>query len=240
MHIDDIAQYPVVYLPYPVMLKSDSAKKLIEYVRNGGHLISEGLPAYFGDQGKAGTVQPNLGLDELFGAKENYVEFTPDILDGLTLKVRGAEIYGRYFLQTYTPAGGTVAGNYSDGRVAAVEHSFGKGKVLLIGTFPGGGYYLHHLPAQKAFFAGLIEWANVSPQLRTDAPGSQARLHTGPGGVYLYVVNPDRAPRRIEVTLPSAWAAGEDVWGGQKVVVNGNSTVVTVGDRDAAVIHLIR
>lgn len=64
--------------------------------------------------------------------------------------------------------------------------------------------------------------------------------YTSPGGVYLYVVNPDRAPRRIEVTLPSAWAAGEDVWGGQKVVVNGKSTVVTVGDRDTAVIHLIR
>ncbi len=238
VHIDDIRQYPAIYVPYPVMLKSESAKKLIEYVREGGTLISEGLPGYFGDHGKVGTVQPNLGLDEMFGAKESYVEFTPDILDGLTLKVRGAEIYGRYFLQTYTLTGGTGAGSYADGRVAAVEHSFGKGKALLIGTFPGSGYYLHHSPAQKAFFAGLLDWAKVSQQLRTNAPGAQARLHTGAGGVYLYLVNPDRTPRRIEVTLPSAYTAGEDVWGGQKVAVSGKTAAVTVGDRDAAVIQL--
>jgi beta-galactosidase len=62
------------------MLKTESAKKLIEYVREGRTLISEGLPGYFDDHGKVGTVQPNSGLDELFGAKESYVEFTPDIL----------------------------------------------------------------------------------------------------------------------------------------------------------------
>jgi beta-galactosidase len=238
VHIDDIRQYPAVYLPYPVMLTSASAKKLTDYVRNGGTLICEGLPAYFGDHGKAGTVQPNLGLDELFGARESYVEFTPDILDGLRLRVRGAEIYGRYFLQTYTPAGGAAAGNYADGRVAAVEHSFGKGKALLIGTFPGAGYYLHHAPAQKAFFAELLDWAKISPRLRSGAPGSQARLHTGAGGIYLYVVNPGRTPRRIEVTLPSGYSTGEDIWGGQQVAVKGRTAAVTVSERDAAVIRL--
>jgi len=75
-------------------------------------------------------------------------------------------------------------------------------------------------------------------RLRTNASGAQARLHTGPGGVYLYVVNPDRAPRQFEVTLPSVYTTGEDMWGGQKVAVSGGSAVVTVGDPDAAVIHL--
>src|SRR5205085_12024357 len=101
VHIDNIQEYPVAYLPYPLMLKSDSGKKLIAYVQNGGFLISEGLPAYFGDHGKGGTVQPYYGLDALFGAKESYVEFTPDLLDDLTFKVRGASVNGRYFLLAY-------------------------------------------------------------------------------------------------------------------------------------------
>jgi beta-galactosidase len=241
VHIDNIQEYPIVYLPYPVMLKSTSAKKLAEYVQNGGTLISEGLPAYFGDHGKVGTVQPNYGLDQVFGAKESYVEFTPDILDDLTLKVRGEQINGRYFLQAYSLAGGTAAGNYEDGRIAAVEHQFGKGKTLLMGSFAGGGYYLHHSPSQKAFFAGLLEWGKAQPALRTNAPGTQARLHTGAGGTYLYVVNPARAPRQIEVTLGSAhgsFETGEDVWGARKVSVRGRSVQVEVGDRDAAVIRL--
>jgi len=238
VHLDDIAQYPAIYLAYPVMLKSESVKKLIEYVRNGGTLISEGLPAYFGNHGKVGTVQPNYGLDELFGAKESYVEFTPDILDNLTLEVRGSRINGRYFLQAYAVAGGTGAGTYADGRIAAVEHTFGKGKALLIGTFPGGGYYLHHTPAEKAFFAGLLDWAKVSQQVRTNSPGTQARLHTGPEGSFLYVVNPDRKSREITLTLPTSAKSGEDIWAAQKVAVSGRNVAVTVADRDAAVIRL--
>src|SRR5215469_14116761 len=241
VHIDHIQEYPVAYLPYPVMLTSASARKLTDYVRNGGILISEGLPAYFGDHGKAGTVQPNFDLDQLFGARESYVEFTPDILDQLTLKLRGGEINGRYFLQAYSLVGGAVAGTYNDGRVAAVEHQFGKGKTLLIGTFPGGGYYLHHLPSERAFFAGLLEFAKAEPGLRTNAPATQARLHTGGGGNYLYIVNPNRAHRQIEVTLNSSYGSfetGEDVWAGRTASVRGRIVAVDVGDRDAAVVRL--
>src|SRR5581483_4754872 len=105
---------------------------------NGGKLISEGCPAYFGDSASVGTIQPNLGLDELFGARESYVQFTPDLLTRLPLTVQGKPITGQFFLQEYQLAGGTQAGQYANGHIAAVEHTFGKGKTLLIGTFPGG------------------------------------------------------------------------------------------------------
>ena len=63
MGIDDIGKYPMIYLPYPEMLKQSTADKLRDYVANGGKLVSEGCPGYFGDGGTVGTVQPNLGLD---------------------------------------------------------------------------------------------------------------------------------------------------------------------------------
>jgi len=66
VHIDNINEYPSVYLPYPVMLAEKSAGRLRPYVENGGVLISEGLPAYFGDGGHAGAGQPNLGLTRVF------------------------------------------------------------------------------------------------------------------------------------------------------------------------------
>jgi beta-galactosidase len=122
-----------------------------------------------------------------------------------------------------------------------VEHEFGKGKALLVGSFPGGGYYLHHSASGKSFFAGLLRWANSEPCLRTDAAGAQARLHMGAGGSYLYVVNPDRAPRKVMVTLASTYGpfeTGEDVWGSRKVTVKSRSVEVEVADRDVAVIHL--
>jgi beta-galactosidase len=213
-------------------------RKLLAYVQQGGSLVSEGLPAYFGERGKVGTVQPNIGLDKLFGAREAYVEFTPDLLEDLTLTVRGQNIHGRFFLQEYKPSTGKPAGQYAGGRIAAVENATGKGKTLLIGTFPGGGYFRHHGSQTRAFFAGLLEWAGLRQSVRTSDPQVQARLHTGAGGTVLYVVNPTRQERPVTVNLAEAFRAGKDVWQQRPVRVDGQRVHVTVGDRDAAVIRL--
>jgi len=235
----DIGQYRIVYLPYPVMLKQESAAKLKAYVENGGTLISEGLPAYFGDHGHAGTTQPNYGLEQLFGAKERYVEFTPDLLENLTLEVAGKKICGRYFLQEYDPAGGKAAGHYDNGHLAAVEHESGKGRTLLIGTFPGGGYSLHPSAEGRAFFASLLQHANVTPQVKTDNPRVQARLHTGAGGTYLWVTNPARTSATVTVSPEiRTFTGAEDVWGDSRVAVQGRNLTLTIPGRDAAVIAL--
>ena len=241
VHIDNINEYPVVYLPYPVMLKQETATKLIEYVQKGGRLICEGLPGYFGDRGHVGEVQPNLGLDRLFGAREKYVEFTPDLLENLTLQVRGSKIDGRYFLQEYLAEGGSVVGTFDNGSAAAVENQFGKGKTLLIGTFPGAGYYRHHSAETRNFFAGLLEWGNVTQSVRSSDQDIKARLHEGPGGKYLWVVNPTRTSREVTIQLTSVDAGlvtGKDLWGGKPVTLKENAVKLTVDDRDAAVIPL--
>jgi len=239
--LNDISRYKIVYLPYPVMLKSETVQKLRQYLEQGGTLISEGLPAYFGDHGRAGAAQPNYGLDQVFGARESYVEFTPDLLDNLSLDVGGKSIYGRYFLQEYAPSGGQPAGHYANGHVAAIENRFGSGRTLLIGTFPGAGYYLHHSPTAKAFFAGLLSLAKVEPQLRTDNTAIQARLHSGAGGNYLWVVNPSRKEASVTVSLAGqapAFRSAEDLWGKRPVTVGDRKVSVTVAARDAAVIAL--
>ena len=237
--IDDIAQYPVIYLPFPEMLTKSTAGKLRDYVARGGKLISEGLPGYFGDGGTVGTVQPNLGLDQLFGARESYVQFTPDILDKLTLTVGGKQIGGAYFLQEYRLAGGQAAGQYPNGHIAAVEHSSGAGKTLLIGTFPGGSYYRNHSPSTREFFAGLLNWAGAQARLQSSDPQITARLHQGAGGTYLYIVNPTRTPKTAKISLPTAFQKGEELWQESGAPsVNGKTVTTVVEDRNAAVIRL--
>jgi beta-galactosidase len=125
------------------MLRQRTAEKLRDWVAAGGTLIAEGCPAYFGDRGHVGTVQPNYGLDEVFGARERYVEFTPDILTDLRLTVHDKPLWGGIFLQAYTPTSGTAVGWYEDGQVAAVENRYGKGRTLLIGTMVGAGHVAH-------------------------------------------------------------------------------------------------
>ncbi len=240
--VDDLAEYKIVYLPYPLMLKKETVAKLRAYVEQGGTLISEGLPAYFGDHGHAGETQPNYGLDEFFGAHERYVEFTPDLLEKLVLTVNGRHINGRYFLQEYEPAAaGRPVGQYVNGHVAAVENQHGRGRTLLVGTFPGAGYYLHHSSESKLFFAELLKLANVQPRIQSDNAAVQSRLHKGPGGNYLWLTNPARSTAAITVTIGEEgpkFQSATDVWANRELSVNGQRITVTLPPRDGAVIAL--
>jgi beta-galactosidase len=242
VRLQDIDEYKLVYLAYPVMLKKDTADKLKAYVQRGGVLISEGVPGYFGDRGHVGTVQPNLGLDELFGAREKFVEFDPDLSEKLMLEVNGNKIYGRYFRQDYDLHGGTMAGQYANGNVAAVANTFGKGKTLLIGSFPGSGYYLHHGEETRALFAGFLQLAGVVPAIAIDDNTVQARLHQGEGGTHIWVTNSARAAKKVTVTVAEGagpFRSAEDIWGGQKITQSGRQFTVTVPPRDAVVMALL-
>ncbi len=179
VRLEDMDEYKLIYLAYPMMLKKETAEKLKSYVQRGGTLICEGVPGYFGDHAHVGTVQPNLGLDELFGAREKYVEFDPDLSEKLMFEVNGNQIYGRYFRQDSISMVARHAGHYSNGNIAAVSNTFGQGRTLLMGSFPGGGYYLHHGEATRALFAGFLKLAGVVPPITIDDRTVQARLHRG-------------------------------------------------------------
>jgi beta-galactosidase len=202
-------------------------------------LICEGLPAYFGDRGHVGTVQPNFGLDALFGAREKYVEFDPDLSEQLTFEVNGSKVYGRYFRQDYDVAGGKAAGQYSNGNTAAVENTLGQGRTLLMGSFPGAGYYLHHGAATRELFAGFLKMAGVAPQIAIDDATVQARLHRGEGGTHIWVTNPTRADKQVTVTLAAGeFSSAEDVWGGTAIAQSGRKLTMSVPARDAVVAML--
>lgn len=237
----DIEKYRLIYLPYPVMLKRQTVDQLRVYVQNGGTLISEGLTGYFGDRGHVGTLQPSFGLDELFGAREKYVEFDPDLSEQLSLEVHGNTIYGRYFRQDYELLGGRAVGHYSNGNIAAVENSSGRGQTLLIGTFPGAGYYLHHGDATRKLFDKFLQIAGIAQRVSVDNRAVQARLHTSAGSRILWLTNPAHEPKKVTVTLPDSDApitSAEDLWAGTPILASGRTLTVTVPPRDAVVARL--
>jgi beta-galactosidase len=234
--LENIEEYKLAYLAYPVMLKRETVERLKQYVKSGGTLICEGLPAYFGDHGHVGTVQPNFGLDELFGAREKYVEFDPDLSEQLTFEVNGNSIYGRYFRQDYDLLGGKVAGHYANGNIAAVENSSGQGRTLLMGSFPGAGYYAHHGATTKQLFAGFLKMAGLAPQIAIDDTSVQARLHQGAHGTHIWVTNPTRNEKKVTVTLGAGdFSSATDVWGGTAIAQNGRQFALSVPARDAVV-----
>jgi beta-galactosidase len=234
---ENIDEYKLLYVAYPVMLRSENAARLQRFVKNGGTLICEGFPAYFGDGGHVGEVQPNYGFDQLFGCRQAEVEFNPDLSENMELEVHGHKLHGRYYRQDYTPTTGKAVGHYPDGGIAAVENRSGPGRTLLIGSFPGAGYYKHHAPGAKELFAGFLDFAGVKQRVAVSNPSVQARLHEGLGR-YLWATNASSQQQTVTVTLDRSAASAKDVWAGLAISVQGNSLSFTLPAKDAAVILL--
>jgi beta-galactosidase len=245
VHIDDIDSYSLLYLPVPVMLNEATANKLRAWVNAGGTLIAEGCPAYFGDRGHVGVVQPNYGLDEVFGARESYVEFTPDLLTDLRLTVKGQPVWGGIFMQAYTPTTGTPVGWYEDGQVAAVENRYGQGRTLLIGTMVGAGHAAHpssdSIPALATpFFANLLDYGEKAQHVACSDQRIKARLHQGEGGLYLWVANPTRQSVPVSVEVGEAWgpfSSACTLWGAS-ATCTGSILELTAPARDVTVLEL--
>lgn len=238
VHIDHIGDYDTIYAPYPIMLTAEHAKTLAAWVRKGGTLISEATPGYFGDRGKVGTVQPNNGLDAVFGVREDEVEFMPDIGDRIRFEFDGKPVKGGGFLQSYAPTSGTARGRFDDGRTAVVEHSFGAGRTLLVGTNPGIAYFKESNADNLRYFADVLTWAGRTPQVRLSNPVLQARLHEGPEGRILWVLNPSRETQQSSVTLDGGEASfGKAYWSSQGASASGSA--ITIPARDALVVRLL-
>ncbi|MFD0677750.1 MULTISPECIES: beta-galactosidase [unclassified Paenibacillus] len=245
VHIDDIAQYRVLYWPYPIMLSQEYAALLGHWVENGGTLISEGCPAYFGDRGKVGTLQPNHHLDVVFGAVEAEVQFMPDITDGIAFDFdggSGSKVLGGGFRQSYKATSGRSLGQFPDGSTAVVEHAHGKGKTLLIGTFPSIGYYKTHDTANAAFFLKVLDWAEVTPHVWLSDPSLQARLSQNTdGSLFLWIINPGRESIMTDIKLSDTFGlqvADRVYWGTGGYSQEGSTLRATLPGRDAWVIGL--
>jgi len=136
----------------------------------------------------------------------------------------------------YRPTTGTAIGHYSDGSVAAIENHFGKGKAILIGTFPGASYFKKPNAEARAVFQSLLphrQRITVSDSLVT------ARLHEGPGGTILWVVNPTRLAKSVSITLDGGeWHSAKDLWAGADAQIGQGNVRLTIPDRDAAVLQL--
>lgn len=132
-------------------------------------LISEACPGYFGDHGTVGTVQPNLGLDKVFGVLEEEVEFMPDIAHRDRFCFEGLNLICGGFLQSYRTTSGKAHGTFKDGRLAVVENEFGKGATLIIGS-----HRVFHIltmpqpiaaPTSERFLIGRISHLNLKSQI---------------------------------------------------------------------------
>lgn len=208
-----LAQYRLVYLPYPPMLPSGLGEVLRAYVRAGGRLVAEARAGWNSELGRASEVIPGMGLHELFGAREAAVETVRGrpvlIFEG------GLRVPGRWFREVLEPAGGRVVARFEDGAPAAVESSYGKGRALLVGSYVAAAYALNPEEDARRWFVSLLDWAGVERPLVAEG-GVEARwLERGDERI-VFVFNHERGqkPVRLRWREAAQWKIEDLLEGG--------------------------
>lgn len=236
--VDDLSAYPLVYLPFPLMIEPNSAKKLADYVRDGGLLISEACPAQFGEVGYAQVRTPGYGLDEVFGV---HALSGPESINGDAPTIRwcDSEVWCTVHRQRLVADGCEVLAEYSDGGPAVVRNSFGSGSAILIGTYPGIGLEWGCREA-GLLVTSIARRMGVSPRAYASDPDVWARAHICGEDVLIFAINMSFDDRSIMLRLPDGVAniAAIDLVSGDIVDVMDGGYCLNIAGLDAKVLKL--
>ena len=168
--------YKVVFLPFPVSLKSLLIANLCDYVRQGGVLLSEACPGRMSEYGFAAPGEMPPALRDLFGVTHQNVVIIREPKNG-TIWTASEQAYGdtteyrdlhgigpfngeglmpAYLLQTVNRVTAEAILQDEDRTVGSV-HSFGKGSAYLIGTLLGHATISYNDPRNGNFLEAILK-----------------------------------------------------------------------------------
>lgn len=213
----ELSQYKLVILPWPVMITREAADGIKAYVENGGHVLAEARIGWNDDRGYASEIIPGLGLHEVFGVREHEVRMrdevkieitntshpsTSNLRSGLTLK---GSLYAKS-LVPLTDREVDVLAELEDGSASVVSAKYGKGEAILVGSYLGMANHPDPDLNNEAFFMNLLNWAQIDRPFITSHDGNkesqvEVRLQNNDRGYVLYVINHSDTVEEVRIDL---------------------------------------
>jgi beta-galactosidase len=253
LHVRDLnperlAEYKLLIAPYPVMMSRAHVRALRRYVEDGGTLVTEARCGWVDEKGYSSPVIPGGGLDQVLGCRESGLRpiartSTMTIVGSnecLPLLKPGDKIQTLFFEEDFDVFGSQsrVLARYDDGRPAMVYAPFGRGRAIMVGSFPASAYHHFLDPNNARFFVGLAEWLKIPRPVEVQASEAgglvEARLLEGDGFRLLFAFNRgEKVTRaRLSVEPPGREFRVENLETGERL------TVVPDGNRVALEVNL--
>ncbi|MGA2362268.1 MAG: beta-galactosidase [Candidatus Aminicenantales bacterium] len=249
LHVNDLgtpraAGYKLIIAPYPVQMSQPHVRKLIDFVRDGGTLLTEARCGWVDEKGFSSLVIPGAGLSDALGCRELELVPIPKTSairikvahESIPLLKPGDTLDALFFEESFDVFGkdSRVLAEFSDGRPAMVYAPYGKGKVMIVGSFPGSAYHHFKNPANGKLFAGLAEWLKIPKPVEVTAaePGAvvEGRVLEGEGYKILFGFNRGEkaVAAKFAVLMKGGRAAAREVEMGAVVdsAVEGDRAVV--------------
>jgi len=195
-----LSQYKLVVAPGLNVLSDAAAKNLIEYVRQGGHLVLGQRSAMKNeDNGLQPQRQPGPLADLLGGRVEQYYALIdPAAIEGrfgsgqskLWAELLSANDKDTEVLETYGKSNGWL-----DGKPAAITRKVGKGRITYIGAWLDAS-------AMTAAAKWMADVSAVKPALGAVPDGVEVYPRYGNHGTVYILVNLSKTEQTV--SLPSA------------------------------------
>ena len=195
---DKLSQYKLVIVPYPLMLTSDEALSLKQYVAEGGHLFVEARPGWVDERGHAEPRIPGFGLDEILGVRER------ELIPGKEFQIKwdSYEFKAMTFLERFdvTNSQAHAVAYDTDRTPVAFENHFGKGSAIVLGSFAGQENYRD--PQDRHPLGDILaKWANLAaPKLRPSTLVELRQMYA-PSGRLVFFFNHAKKPVMVDFML---------------------------------------
>lgn len=197
-------KYKVLYLPHVEVMGEDVARRIREFVHDGGHVWADGRVAFLDERAFLRSAIPGHGLDELFGCREDdFVAVRDDA--GIEL-VDGSKCRGYRHAQYLENSTGTVAGYFSNGRPAVVANRYGQGVAQLVGSYVSLGLQKFSDAGTMDFVSAFAFRAGVKPKLEINPPtGFEACILVGREYDLIVISNLAGGDAVAEISPPSSY-----------------------------------
>lgn len=218
---DNLAQYKLVIVPYPLMLTAEEAGTLMQYVARGGHLFAEARPGWIDERGFAQPRIPGFGWDQMLGVRETQV------IPGKEFQVRWgtAEFRTMTFAEQFATEGSSahVVASLADGTPIAFESQYQKGSAIVLGSFAGQENYTNPVPMHPLADI-LIRWAGLTkPELQAP-PLLELRQMQAPQGRFVFFFNHGDRSAQVHFSRELERPAGSvrEITTGQRITTQGS------------------
>ena len=193
----DLQKYKLIVLPYPLMMTKDEAAALKTYVENGGHLFMEARPGWVKEDGHAESAVPGFGWTEMLGVRESSIDPGKQV----EVKWGAREFTGTSFAEHFSVLDDKAkpVATFADGTPAGYEHTYGKGRAILLGTFAGQSNEAKPV-AMHPLGGILMKWAGLTePSLKAPAL-VELREMDGEKGRFVFFFNHGERTAEVEFT----------------------------------------
>jgi beta-galactosidase len=194
-----LSSYKLVVAPGLNVLSDEAAKNLMDYVRQGGHLVLGQRSAMKDDDNALQTERQPGPLGELLGGR---VEQYYSLLDPVPLEGKLGTSQGNLWAELLSAKANDVevlekygkSNGWLDGQPAAITRKVGNGRITYIGAW-----------LDDAGMASAAKWmiavSGVKPALGPVPDGVEVYPRYGDRGAVYILVNLSKAPQKI--SLPS-------------------------------------